>query len=276
MLLHADASYYPDPLAPTPEGGQLPSSFHVVQNFYYSLGVWQEGFAYVGVDVASARIVASFRGTDKNWQLGQELLHHALVNQTWDPHPGTLVNEYFIKATDLLWANMSRTIDDLQKGHPGYEVWLTGHSMGGAMAMITALRAATFLELPPVVYTFGQPRSGNAAFGRLVERRLLKLIRLVNAADPVPNVPRCEFSANGSCLPTDDGYYHAGTEVWFPEGEYENKVMCRFRECAGPEDYSCGEARAIHWDPRDHNGYFNLIPNGFCKDRASGSQEIVV
>jgi hypothetical protein len=276
MLLHADASYYSDPSALTPEGGQLPSSFGLVKKMYYTLGVWQDGFAYVGVDVSSARIVASFRGTDKWTQLTEELLHHKLVNQTWDPHPGALVNEYFIQATDLLWANMSRTLGDLEKAHPGYEVWLTGHSMGGAMAMITALRMAKFLERPPVVYTFGQPRTGNAAFGRLVERHLFKLIRLVNAADPVPNVPRCDFSANGSCLSTETGYYHAGMEVWFPEGEYENNVMCRFRECAGPEDYSCGEARVTHWNPAEHNGYFDLIPNGFCKNRVSRTQEIVV
>jgi len=142
--------------------------------------------------------------------------------------------------------------------------------------MIMALRMERLLERPPVVYTFGQPRTGNAAFGRLVDQRLLKLIRLVNAADPVPNVPRCDFSGSGTCLPTETGYYHAGTEVWFPEGEYENKVMCRFRECAGPEDFSCGESRIMHWNPLLHNGYFDIIPNGFCKNRANGTQEIIV
>jgi hypothetical protein len=276
MLLHADASYYSDPTAPTREGGQLPSSFKLVKGMHYTLGMWQDGFAYVGVDVSSARIVASFRGTDKLTQFTKEFLHHNLVNQTWDPQPGALVNEYFVQATDLLWANMSRALGDLQDAYPGYEVWLTGHSMGGSMAMIMAFRMANLLERPPVVYSFGQPRTGNAAFGRLVDRRLRKLVRLVNAADPIPNWPQCDFSANGSCLPTEAGYYHAGTEVWFPEGEYENEVMCRFRECAGPEDYSCGEARVTHWNLLDHHGYFNLIPNGFCKDGASGTREIVV
>jgi triacylglycerol lipase len=73
-------------------------------------------------------------------------------------------------------------------------LWITGHSLGGALA---ALTGAAFSLLPdkvirPVsgIYTFGQPRIGLHNFcdnyGRLLSSRTF---RLVNKKDLVPRVP---------------------------------------------------------------------------------------
>jgi triacylglycerol lipase len=73
-------------------------------------------------------------------------------------------------------------------------LWITGHSLGGALA---ALAGAAFSLLPdnvirPVsgIYTFGQPRIGLHNFcdnyGRLLSPRIF---RLVNNKDLVPRVP---------------------------------------------------------------------------------------
>jgi hypothetical protein len=98
-------------------------------------------------------------------------------------------------------------------------VFITGHSLGGALAMLCALEFCR--ELLPVsgVYTFGQPRAGNAAFANLFDATFapggskLKDItfRVVNQNDIVPRTP-------GWLL----GYRHCGNEVFLPPGSVTN------------------------------------------------------
>ena len=57
------------------------------------------------------------------------------------------------------------------KGKKGEEVSLTitGHSLGGALALINAYEVATtFLDLPVSVISFGAPRVGNIAFKDII------------------------------------------------------------------------------------------------------------
>jgi hypothetical protein len=92
-------------------------------------------------------------------------------------------------------------------------VFITGHSLGGALAILCALEC--WRQALPVsgVYTFGQPRVGNAAFAALYDRtRMINgpvlrdiTFRVVNQNDIVPRTP-------GLLL----GYRHGGTELFLP------------------------------------------------------------
>lgn len=63
---------------------------------------------------------------------------------------------------------------------------ITGHSLGGALALLAAMDLAA-LGLPvETVHTFGAPRVGDAAFASF---QPLPVERWVNAQDPVPLVP---------------------------------------------------------------------------------------
>lgn len=77
-------------------------------------------------------------------------------------------------------------------------VWLAGHSLGGALAAVAARRlvqeGVTGLDRLLGVYTFGMPRTGNAAFAasyRAVGQGALaaRTFRLVHGGDIVPAVP---------------------------------------------------------------------------------------
>jgi hypothetical protein len=91
--------------------------------------------------------------------------------------------------------------------------------LGGALAILCALEFCR--ELLPVsgVYTFGQPRAGNAAFAKMFDATFtpggsrLKDItfRVVNQNDIVPRTP-------GWLL----GYRHCGNEVFLPPGSVTN------------------------------------------------------
>jgi triacylglycerol lipase len=75
-------------------------------------------------------------------------------------------------------------------------LWLTGHSSGGALAMLTA----AFLANVPNsriagVFTYGQPRVGDPAFRTSYDRVLGNVtFRCVNDHDPVPHLPPRELS----------------------------------------------------------------------------------
>jgi triacylglycerol lipase len=77
---------------------------------------------------------------------------------------------------------------------PQPTLWLTGHSLGGALAV---LAGATFsmwqkAKIRPVsgIYTFGQPRIGLYRFCGNYDRQLRdKTFRFVNKEDLVPRVP---------------------------------------------------------------------------------------
>lgn len=136
-----------------------------------------------------------------------------------------------------------------------YHVAFTGHSLGGAMAALAAFR--TILDSlrsgdNVILYTFGEPRVGNAEFAmnfnRLVPTRFAKLqifkrfwfdkdllpsldllifneyltteclsFRIVHGQDIVPHLPPClsGFMTNRPCGPGDkEKPFHHGVEVW--------------------------------------------------------------
>jgi hypothetical protein len=89
------------------------------------------------------------------------------------------------------------------------ELVILGHSLGGAMAILTATkllsRKPDWLPLMKIkVYTFGQPRTGDAAFTRLVhlaeKKGYFSVVRITNTGDIVPFLPpdRIGFRHHGN------------------------------------------------------------------------------
>lgn len=72
-------------------------------------------------------------------------------------------------------------------------VFLTGHSLGGALAVITA---CFFLHIKPVVVTFGSPRVGTKGFNDNLSS--LIYIRWVNGNDKVCKLPVRKYSHCGT------------------------------------------------------------------------------
>jgi hypothetical protein len=71
---------------------------------------------------------------------------------------------------------------------PNAEIYITGHSLGGALATLATLLTAkrtTFTR--PVLYSFAAPRAGNQAFAKQFNG--LECYRIANSEDLVPTVP---------------------------------------------------------------------------------------
>lgn len=80
-------------------------------------------------------------------------------------------------------------------GGAPWRVYLTGHSLGGALATLAAFdAAATEFASGSVegltLYTFGSPRVGNGAFAAAFDRAVPDAWRVTNANDVIARIPR--------------------------------------------------------------------------------------
>jgi hypothetical protein len=84
---------------------------------------------------------------------------------------------------------------------PGKKLWVTGHSLGGALATVMAAEMAD--EFPITgIHTFGQPRVVDETAQAFLRNHYgSRYIRFVNSGDPVTTVP--------------PHFEHAGSLIWF-------------------------------------------------------------
>ena len=68
-------------------------------------------------------------------------------------------------------------------------VYVTGHSLGAALAHLAAATVAQGFGVRPVTYTFSGPRAGDAGFAAGMEAAGLTTWRVFNTEDIVPTVP---------------------------------------------------------------------------------------
>ena len=98
-----------------------------------------------------------------------------------------LVHRGFQLALNRVWDQVQQQLTDYRRKEPEAEICLTGHSLGGALALLTYSRLS---DRNVAAYTFGCPRVGNTAFRARVAANTGKgHFRFVNFNDLVTHVP---------------------------------------------------------------------------------------
>lgn len=122
--------------------------------------------------------VLAFRGTEANsWKD----IRTDLKFRFHKGEHGLKVHRGFRDAYEKVEEKVKSSIDSNTKG---YTLYITGHSLGGALAIIAAMKLER--DSLAACYTFGSPRVGN---DELAEEIRAPVYRIVNAADGVPRLP---------------------------------------------------------------------------------------
>lgn len=137
------------------------------------------------------------RDTPKEERGGMPLVHRGFLDYCQAA--------LFTDATEGKTAG-ERLVVDLRT-HPSEKLYLTGHSLGGAAAILAAARLSDLGVSPDqlIVTTFGAPAVGNEDFVRTYQDRFT-LRRVVMRGDPVKDA-----------LPSPLGFHHFGERIdWQP------------------------------------------------------------
>lgn len=103
---------------------------------------------------------------------------------------------------------ISRLVETI---HP-QRLFLCGHSLGGALAVVAACDLhSQFPSLPIVIVTFGQPRIGNPDFARHVANTHIPYFRIFNTEDTIPFLPPTRVACSCFCL--DEHYAHTKSRI---------------------------------------------------------------
>ncbi|GMT11359.1 hypothetical protein PFISCL1PPCAC_2656, partial [Pristionchus fissidentatus] len=136
-------------------------------------------------------IGVAFRGTMDTSQLIEQI-SDILFESQMDFPAGGKTSSYFSKAFNDVWNDgMGDDFAALVAKYPSYKVWITGHSLGGALAsMAAALISSDKLATKEniALYTFGQPRTGDPTYAHIHDK-LVTSYRVVHGRDIVVQSP---------------------------------------------------------------------------------------
>lgn len=108
---------------------------------------------------------------------------------------GARFHRGFLEALAEIWeplrAAVQAAIDERER-----PFWVTGHSLGGAIALLAAWRLQRHFIPVHEVVTFGAPMFGNAAAEAFQRELPSKIFRYVDIEDPVPLLPTMSLVAN--------------------------------------------------------------------------------
>jgi triacylglycerol lipase len=130
--------------------------------------------------VCDTHAVLSFRGSDPVTL--QTWLTDAVVRLVDRPEYAGRVHWGFSSALRQTWYEIETILEEARDK----PLFLTGHSMGGALAVLAGCRLAKMGRSAVATYTYGAPRVGDRSF---CAGYSLPTYRIVNRLDLVPELP---------------------------------------------------------------------------------------
>lgn len=225
----------------------MPNNYRMVSSFK-ATSILSEKELFGFIAESDGQIVIVFRGTHTT----SDWISDAIARQIQFPYTKEhcFVHEGFL---DIYRSARKSIVTALNKLSTEKTLYITGHSLGGALAALCATDISTNTKSKnPSVYTYASPRVGNQAFASLFNRRTGPHYRIYNTNDLVPLLPPFIYRS-----PRTDKVYHyihvkKGVELTFQGGSVSaNHVISNYF------------AELAKLDPRFTQQLYTQTP-GFC------------
>ncbi len=156
--------------------------------------------------------VVAFRGTSST----SDWLSDALVSQVEFGKNAGMTHRGF---TGIYNSAREEILACLGRISPDKTLYVTGHSLGGALATLCAYDAASVTKFSlPVVYTFAAPRVGDPAFAEAYGSKIASCFRVYNEVDVVPHLPPPTLTLPKTGRTFDYKHVRHGEQLVFHKG----------------------------------------------------------
>lgn len=205
---------------------------------FYNLSSGVRGFT--GYSSSLSSIVVSFKGADSINTFINEL---KTARETFDKCEGCEVSKSFNELYLTVQPSVLSNIESLHRIYRNAGIYITGHGLGGAFAILAATDITQLYQTTDAVYTFGQPRVGNEQFATYYSKTLPSTYRVIHYADIVPHLPA-----------TSAGYLHSSLEEWYQTD------MKSYKTCEGESSACSNSISPQSWSISDNNitNYINI------------------
>ena len=239
---------------------------------------------FVAISHAEKAIAIAFRGTEHSKQLVNEILR-ILTEPKKSFQAGGQVQVYFSDALNVVWNDLQKYVNEEMNSYPTYKVWVTGHSLGGALASLAStliMYNGKTTKDNLMLHTFGQPRVGNYDYALTHDGLVPLSFRVTHYRDIVVHLPTCKTLTPGTpCIALGGWPYHHGKEIF-----YGSEIMTKsspYKTCEGlphNEDLGCSNNIAV-WSKclpielsaciDDHKQYFGISVGTWWKNQGKGN-----
>jgi predicted lipase len=183
-------------------------------------------------------IVAAFRGTEspatldglKDWLLTNAANYLILPEGRMGTDfaaagVGARFHQGFVNAISDVWDPLITAVQAERK-RLDRPLWLTGHSLGGALAVLGGWLFDRKFTPVHQIYTYGGPMVGNEDAARAINKALgSKIFRYVDGVDPVPKLPTVSLA--------DNDYIHCDKEVSLGAAQAASSAVDFLKDLAG-------------------------------------------
>ena len=176
---------------------------------------------YIGYTSSQNTIYISFRGSQstKNW-----ISNLDAVFTDYPLCANCKVHKGFYTAEQNSIAQIISQVKTLKQQFPSYQIVVTGHSLGAALATLTAIDIQNAGVGPVRLFMYGCPRVGNTEFAEWYSGAMADRNRVTHHKDLVVHSPMHER------------FTHISGEWYEPD---ENTSPVKINMCNGYEDSNC-------------------------------------
>lgn len=189
---------------------------------------------FVAYDAKQNAVIVAFRGSvdTKSWIADLDAPQMAYPKCS-----GCMVHVGFYKAYQEVSAEIKAQVQKILNKYRTAQIYVTGHSLGGAMAVVASLDLKSTFGKLNQFYTYGQPRVGNQPFADYFASQITEGYRVIHYADIVPHLPPLTLL----------NYRHGGTQIWYTED------MLKYQVCSAEDPKCMDSIPQSQLSPSDHS-----------------------